>query len=155
MQHATGTTQHAAPEAGFRALRAWKAANELASQVYRELKGLAGADAWLKSQVIRAAISVPANIAEGHGRGSFRDYLRFLDIARGSLAELEYSLLFLEQESLLKPDRARHLETHRIAAGNLLHGLWRSMKAKSAEDWDHSGRISEERGLYSFDDDLE
>jgi hypothetical protein len=90
-------------------------------------------------------VSVPANIAEGYGRGSLRDYLRFLDIARGSLAELEYYLLFCSREGLIASDKAEQLESLREETSMLLHGLWRALKKKLERgDWDHGGVIREQ-----------
>lgn len=68
---------------------AWRKADELGSAVFQALQE-GQRPIWLVAQVTRAAVSVPANVAEGYTRGALRDYLRFLDIARGSLAELEY-----------------------------------------------------------------
>jgi len=55
----------------------------------------------LTSQMIRAAVSIPANIAEGHARATRKDYAHFVSIARGSSAELETLLLLAERASHL------------------------------------------------------
>jgi len=73
----------------FRDLIAWQRGMELAKAVYQETVNLPDSERFgLTSQMRRAAVSVPSNIAEGHGRQSRSDYIRHLRIARGSLAEL-------------------------------------------------------------------
>ena len=100
-------------------------------------------------QILRCAVSVPANIAEGHGRGSRAELLRFLDIARGSLSELEYFLHFLRDEALLPAETITSLDSSRIETGKVVFGLWRSLKALDKEAWDHSGnKIHEESEHY-------
>lgn len=134
---------------GFRGLVAWQKADELASAVYRALRRGSKAEPWLVSQTVRAAISVPANIAEGYGRGSLGDYTRFIDIARGSLAELEYYLLFLEREGILSSAEATNLTNRQDEVSRILHGLWKSLKAKvSNGGWDRTGAVREDPSSY-------
>lgn len=79
-------------------LRVWNEALELAAQVYAYTAGLPEQERFgLQSQMRRAAVSVPSNIAEGAARGTTPDYLRMLRIARGSLAELETQLRLCQQ----------------------------------------------------------
>lgn len=71
-------------------LEVWQDAMELVVEVYRYTANLPPTEKFgLVSQMQRASISIPSNIAEGAARGSTKEYLRFLGMARGSLAELE------------------------------------------------------------------
>jgi four helix bundle protein len=82
----------------FRALRVWQTGMELAEEAYRLSQQLPRYETYgLAGQIQRAVISIPANIAEGHARGSTKDFLRYLAIAQGSLAELETHLLLAER----------------------------------------------------------
>jgi four helix bundle protein len=81
--------------ASHRHLVVWQKSMDLAVQVYRLTGRFPRSETYrLTSQVTRAAASVPANIAEGNGRGSRRDYAHFLSIAKGSLNETD-TFLFL------------------------------------------------------------
>jgi four helix bundle protein len=134
---------------GFRDLIAWQKADALASLIYKSCKSIPAKDRWLIDQILRSAISVPANIAEGHGRGTRAQLLQFIDIARGSLSELEYYVHFLSTESLLTRNEIADIEASRIETGRVLFGLWRSLKAMNNTDWNHTGsRIGEEPGIY-------
>ncbi len=82
----------------FRGLRVWQTGMELAEKVYQLSRQFPKHETYgLGGQIQRAAISIPANIAEGHARGSTKDFLRHLAIAQGSLAELETHLLLAER----------------------------------------------------------
>ena len=121
-------------EQGFRRLIAWQKADDLASAVFSVARLLPLQHRWLRDQAARAAVSVPANIPEGYGRGSLRDYLRFLDIARGSLAELEYYLHFLRRNGLVEAEKLVAAEALRAETGRLLFGLTQSLRIKVRED---------------------
>ncbi len=74
----------------YRDLIVWQQGMELAADVYRVVKLLPKTEEYrLTSQLLRAAASVPANLAEGHARGTRKDYAHYVSIARGSLAEIE------------------------------------------------------------------
>jgi four helix bundle protein len=84
-----------------RDLRVWTGAMDLAQTIYELAKTFPAKEEYrLTSQMIRAAISIPANIAEGHMRGTRKDYANFISIARGSTAELETLLLLAERARL-------------------------------------------------------
>lgn len=75
---------------GFRDLRVWQSAMQLVVGVYELTRLLPKHEMYgLSSQMQRAAVSVPANIAEGHTRSSLKEYMHFLSVARSSLAEVE------------------------------------------------------------------
>ncbi|WP_224485385.1 four helix bundle protein [Robertkochia aurantiaca] len=79
-------------------LHVWKQSMALVTKVYRMTKLFPEDEKFsLVSQINRAVVSIPANIAEGAGRSSTKEYLRFLDIATGSASELETLLLLAEQ----------------------------------------------------------
>ena len=81
-----------------RDLIVWQKSMDLAEDVYRLTSGFPREELYrMTSQLTRAAISVPANIAEGHARGTRRDYANFLAIAKGSLMETETFLMLAER----------------------------------------------------------
>jgi four helix bundle protein len=95
----------------FRDLRVWRSAMELVPVVYQLVKLLPREERFaLADQMRRAAISVPANIAEGHARRYTKEYLQHLSIARGSLAELHTLLLLAEKLGYVRSQQVRPLE---------------------------------------------
>ena len=78
--------------------------------------------------MIRAAISIPANIAEGHARATRKDYAHFVSIARGSNAELETLLLLAEDSNLLPSVAAKSLLAWAEEVGRMLRRLHERLK---------------------------
>jgi four helix bundle protein len=82
----------------FKELTVWQEAMNLVEMVYQQTIILPKTEMYgLTSQIRRAAVSIPANIAEGNGRRSRKEYLQFLSIANGSIMELETHILISEQ----------------------------------------------------------
>ena len=78
----------------FRSLLVWQKYRELTLQIYNETKSFPKEELFgLTSQIRRACSSIPANIAEGCGRGTDGDFQRFLQIAFGSASEVDYHLV--------------------------------------------------------------
>ena len=112
----------------FRDLIAWQKGMGLARMIYQATVAMPESERFgLTIQMRRAAVSIPSNIAEGHARQSRGDYIRFLKIARGSLAELQTQLLLAQQLELVRvPQELTDLaeETDRV-----LQGLIRSLES--------------------------
>jgi four helix bundle protein len=86
------------PVRNYRDLRVWQAAIIMARRIYALTSGFPNSEAFgLSQQLRRATVSVASNIAEGHARGSTREFLYFLSVARGSLAEVGTQLTIARQ----------------------------------------------------------
>jgi four helix bundle protein len=75
-----------------------------------------------------AVVSIPANIAEGQGAGTKPQFVRYLDIAKGSLSEVEYYLVLSKDLQYITPEKYEEAETLRGEVGFLLYRLIASMK---------------------------
>jgi four helix bundle protein len=108
----------------YRDLLVWQKAMDLAANVYRLIDSFPKQEEFgLKSQIRRAATSIPANIAEGHGRDHLGDYLRHLSIAKGSLAELETHILLAIRLTYLNEDKAGDILLFADELSRMLNGL--------------------------------
>lgn len=118
----------APPLKDFRELRVWQAAMELVTAVYRLTSQLPASEQYgLISQMRRASVSVPSNIAEGYCRESVKDYLRLLVIAQGSLAELETQIEVAERLEYWPAVAARQLLGEAQSVARLLRALRNSL----------------------------
>src|SRR6058998_1602043 len=124
-------------ESGFRRVIAWQKADDLFAAIYRLADSIPKRDWWVRSQLLGAARSVSSNIAEGHGRGTIRDYVRFLEMAISSLNEVENDLHLLTRNRIVAVDLIDPVGPIRIETGKVLTGLLRAMRSKlmSNGDW--------------------
>ena len=112
----------------YQELEVWQAAMELAEACYLATKGFPKEEGFgMTSQIRRAASSIPANIAEGHGRASTREYLNFLSIAKGSLTELETHLLLSQRVGLLTAEQQNALLEMTDKISRMLSGLRKAL----------------------------
>jgi four helix bundle protein len=112
----------------FRDLAAWKKARSLVKDVYQATRTFPRDETYgLTNQIRRAAVSVPSNIAEGYGRGALNDYIRFLQMARGSLFELQTQLLLAGDLDYLDEDKVEGLTSQTEEVRRILQGLIASL----------------------------
>ena len=115
----------------YRDLLAWQLGMRLAETAYSVADRLPRHEMYgLGSQLRRAAVSVPANIAEGHGREHLGDYIHHLSIALGSVAEVETLLLLSHRLHTPDPVLLRDAMCAARRAGSLLNALIKSLKRR-------------------------
>jgi four helix bundle protein len=108
--------------AHFRQLKAWQEAHKLVLMVYQVTKGFPGDERFgLVSQMRRAAVSVPANIAEGFKRRGIQDKIRFYNVAEGSLEETKYFFILSKDLGYIQSND--DLMAQSDIVGRLLNGL--------------------------------
>lgn len=116
---------------GFRKLIVWQRAHELTLQVYKLTEKFPKHEMFgLTSQLRRAVVSVPANVAEGYAAGGKGQFGRYLDIAQGSLAEVEYYLILAQDLTYITSSQYEQAESLRAETGFLLHRLIESLDRK-------------------------
>lgn len=87
---------------GYRELHVWQKSIDLVDVVFELTATFPTSERYrLTDQILRAAVSIPANIAEGSGRGGTREYIHFINIAKGSLAELETHLIIARRRKYI------------------------------------------------------
>ncbi len=115
----------------YKDLEVWKRSFSLASDClkYLNLNRVKGFEALLH-QIQKSAVSVPSNIAEGIGRSSNKETIRFLIIARGSLYELETQILLLSESSPMDSQKANEWLEKIKTVGKMLSGLINYFRSK-------------------------
>ena len=115
----------------YRDLEVWQKAMDLVVNSYRVTAQFPSHERYgLTAQLRRAAVSVPANIAEGHGREHLREYLHFLSTANGSLMELETHILIGSRMTYIGADDEKTILTRTAEVGRMLAGLIRALKRR-------------------------
>lgn len=114
----------------FRDLKVWEKAHELTLSIYRATKEFPRDEMYgLTSQLRRAAMSIPANIAEGCGRGTDADFSRFLQYAMGSSSEVEYELLLARELAYVDSKTYAPLNQLVIEVKRMLTALLHTVRA--------------------------
>jgi four helix bundle protein len=114
----------------FRELKVWERSHRLTLEVYKPTVGFPQRELYvLTSQIRRSCASIPANIAEGCGRGGNADLARFLQIAMGSATELEYHLLLAYDLILLDASDHKRLTNEVTEMKRILTSSIRSLRA--------------------------
>jgi four helix bundle protein len=115
----------------FQRLEVWKRAHDLTVEVYRATdRSVASPFPGLTAQMRRAASSIPANIAEGCGHASQREFARFLQHAFASAKELQYHLLLARDIAVLPSAAYARLDARVAQVSQMLSGLLRKVRAQ-------------------------
>jgi four helix bundle protein len=117
------------PVQSYRQLIAWQKAMDFVAAVYKATRMFPKEEMYgLTSQLRRAAVSIPSNIAEGQGRQTTGEFRQFLGHARGSLLETETQILLCERLDYLDGKTAEMLIGHAAELGRILNGLLNSLE---------------------------
>jgi four helix bundle protein len=116
----------------FKDLIIWQKGMDLVSDVYELTKSFPKEELYgLTSQIRRAAISIPTNIAEGWGRGTTKNYIQFLEIARGSLYELNTLIIISHNLKYIIQENCGTIETKINEIGRMLNALITKLDSKT------------------------
>ena len=123
------------PLQSYRDLQVWQKAMDLVVECYRAAEHFPKAEAYgLVAQLQRAAVSVPANIAEGQGRNHTREFINHLSIAYGSLMEVETHLQIAARLNYINESLLQRLLMQTNEIGRMLNGLMQSLNRKLTTD---------------------
>lgn len=114
----------------FRQLKVWEKSHQLALAVYKATKEFPKEELYgLTSQIRRASMSIPTNIAEGCGRNTDADFARFLQMAMGSASETEYQLILARDLEFLPKDSYEKLHNEAEEVKRMLASLLKTIRA--------------------------
>ena len=115
----------------YQDLDVWQKAMDMVVMCYEMAKHFPDSEKFgLTSQLRRAAVSIPANIAEGRTRRHHKEFLQFLSIAHGSLAELETHLQIAERLDYIDSKQVKEVLCMSGELGRMLHGLRKSIEKR-------------------------
>ncbi|TWT93670.1 four helix bundle protein [Neorhodopirellula pilleata] len=118
----------------FRELRVWEKSHEFVLALYSCTRQFPSEERYgLTSQIRRAAVSVPSNIAEGCGRSGDNELARFCDIAMGSASETEYQLLLAKDLGYLDHQTYQTLESQLISVRRMLNSFIRTLRNQKSD----------------------
>ena len=116
------------PVQSYRDLVAWQKSMDLVIEIYSSTQSFPRAETYgLISQLRRAGVSIPSNIAEGHDRLSTGEFKQFLGHARGSLVEVETQILISQRLGYLEPGQSSNLLKRTTEIAKILNGLLGSL----------------------------
>ncbi len=116
----------------FKELLVWKKSVELVTEIYEISAKFPSEEKFgLISQIRRAAVSIPSNIAEGNSRRSSADYIQFLKIARGSAAELETQIVISKNLGFIDDDKCDEFCEKITEIMKMMNGLINYLKTNS------------------------
>lgn len=119
----------------YKDLVAWQKARELVREIYRHTEGFPSHEIYgLTSQLRRAAVSIPSNIAEGQGRLTVGEFKQFIGHAKGSVFELETQVLISCDLGYLSCEAAQELVNRVQEVGRILSGLLASLGHSRTND---------------------
>lgn len=114
----------------FRSLKVWEKAHALTLAIYKSTEQFPKQELYaLTNQIQRAAVSIPANIAEGCGKDSDAELKRYFSIAMGSSSELEYLLLLARDLGYLQANTYQSIQTDLIETRKMLNAFIQKLKA--------------------------
>ncbi len=120
---------------GYQRLVAWQKAMDLVEVVYQESQMWPREEAYgLTSQARRAAISIPSNLAEGHGKSGSREFAHHVSIAYGSLCELETQILIAQRLGYSDTDATARLVSSTTEVRRITRGLLHSLRSPTPGD---------------------
>jgi four helix bundle protein len=114
----------------YRDLLVWQKSIALCTQVYKVCEAFPRSELYgLADQMKRAAVSVASNIAEGQGRQHHKEFLHFLSVAKGSLAELDTQRIIADNLGLVSTEQSRNLDESITEVRKMLYALAAKLKA--------------------------
>ena len=115
----------------YRDLRVWQHGMDLVVECYQATQRFPKSELYgLVSQMRRAAVSIPSNIAEGHGRSHTGQYVQHISIANGSLMELETQILIAARLNFLNREESRDFLSRTADLGRMIAGLLGKLQEK-------------------------